>query len=291
MDRQEMGLDTPPRGSVPEWGRRVRFDKFSVELIPAGERSLNVRLAKTLATISFGTDEGSSSLAGDRLRRYERRPYEYIVVPANFPLRGESKVAPEVLAFAFRFEDIKLDIAAATQIPQEILEPRVIIGGPKPFTTEIAQRIRRHMRAETVSRDYLQALGFTLIVEMLRLPPRQQATGRGSTLNDRVLRSILDYIEANLDANLSLESLAGLAGVLTHQFGRAFKRKVGQPPHQYVLARRIEAARALLGATDHSIADIAYATGFSSQSHMTTTFRREIGVTPAQLRSEKEDFT
>ena len=288
MGRQEMSLDASPHGSVPEWGRRIRFDKFSVELVPAGERSFNVRLPKTLATISFSPDEGSSSLAGDRLRRYERRPYEYIVVPANFPIRGESKVAPEVLAFAFRFEELKTDIAAALQIPQDRLQPRVIIGGPKPFTTEIAQRFRRHMRSEIMSRDYLEALGFALIVEMMRLPSRQQATGRGSTLNDRVLRSILDYIDANLDANLSLETLAELAGVLTHQFGRAFKRKVGEPPHQYVLARRIEAARSLLRTTEQSISDIAYATGFSSQSHMTTTFRREIGVTPAQLRSETD---
>jgi len=285
MAKQEMNLSGPPRGSVPKWGRRIRFEKFSIELVPAGERSLNVRLPKTLATISFGTDEGSSSLAGDRLRHYERRPYEYIVVPANFPLRGTSAAAPEVLALVFRFEDLRPDIAAALQMPPERLEPRVIIGGPKPFVTEIAQRIRRHMLGEEVSRDYLHALGLALIVEMIRLPPRQHATGRGTTLNDRVLRSILDYIDANLDANLSLEALAGLAGVMTHQFGRAFKRKVGEPPHQYVLARRIEAARTLLGTTEEPIADIAYATGFSSQSHMTTTFRREIGVTPAQLRA------
>ena len=286
MDRQEMNLDAPPLGHVPEWGRRIRFETFSVELVPAGERSLNVRLPKTLATISFSADEGDSSLAGDRLRHYERRPYEYVVVPANFPLRGTSKVAPEVLAFTFHFDKLKPDVAAATQVRAELLEPRVIIGGPKPFTTEIAKRIRRHMRSDTVSRDYLWALGFTLIVEMLRLPPRQQATGRGKTLNDRVLHSILDYIDGNLDANLSLEVLAGLAGVQTHQFGRAFRRKVGQPPHQYVLARRIEGARSLLCNTDQSIADIAYATGFSSQSHLTTTLRREIGATPAQLRSE-----
>ncbi len=286
MGKHEMNLDALPHGGVPEWGRRIRFDKFSVELVPAGERSLCVRLAKSLATISFGTDEGSSSLAGDRLRRYERRPHEYIVVPANFPLRGESKAAPEVLAFMFRFDEIKPDIAAAMQIRLDLLEPRVIIGGPKPFTTELAQRIRRHLMADSVSRDYIGALSLALIVEMMRLPSRQRATGRGSTLNDRVLSSVLDYIDANLDANLSLETLAGLAGVLNHQFGRAFKRKIGEPPHQYVLARRIGAARELLLRTDQPIADIAYATGFSSQSHMTTTFRREIGVTPAQLRSE-----
>ena len=287
MGRQEMDLGAPPEDRVPEWGRRVRLDRFSIELVPAGARSFNVKLPRTLATISFGADAGASSLAGDRLRRYERRPYETIVVPANFPLKGESKAAPEVLSFAFRFDDVRAEAAAAMQVSPEVLQPRVIIGAPKPFNRELAQRIRRHMQGAEVSRDYLEALGFVLLVEMLRLPPRQQATGRGATLDDRVLRSILDYIDANLDSNLSLETLAGLAGVVTTRFGRAFTRKVGEPPHQYVLGRRIDAARARLRDTDEPIADIAYATGFSSQSHMTTTFRRELGATPAQVRSDR----
>ncbi|MEO1092306.1 MAG: AraC family transcriptional regulator [Pseudomonadota bacterium] len=286
MAKQEMDLHSTPRASVPQWGRRIRLERFSVELVPAGERSFNVKLPKTLATISFSADEGVSSLAGDRLRRYDRRPYEYLVVPANFPLRGESRAAPEVLAFAFRFEDLKADVAAAMQVTLDRLEPRVIIGSPKPFATELAKRIRRHLRADTISRDYLHALGTALIVEMLRLPPRQQETGRGTKLDDRVLRSIVEYVDANLEANLSLERLASLAGVLTPLFGRAFKRKVGAPPHQYVLARRIEAARSLLCSTESSIAEIAHATGFSSQSHLTATLRREVGVTPARLRSE-----
>ena len=58
MDKQEMSLSAPPHGSVPEWGPSIRFDRFSLELVPAGKRSFNVRLAKTLPTISFGTEEG-----------------------------------------------------------------------------------------------------------------------------------------------------------------------------------------------------------------------------------------
>ena len=142
------------------------------------------------------------------------------------------------------------------------------------------------MLADAESSDYLRSLCFILLAEMMRLPPAQRSTGRGSTLNDQVLRSILNYIDANLDANLSLETLASLSGVLTHQFVRAFKRKVGEAPHQYRPSRRIDAARNLLSTTEHPIAEIAYATGFSSQSHMTTTFKREIGMTPAQLRDD-----
>ena len=42
-----------------------------------------------------------------------------------------------MLAFAFHFDEIKPDIAAATQISPDVLGPRIIIGGPKPFTTEL----------------------------------------------------------------------------------------------------------------------------------------------------------
>lgn len=282
--KQEMNIDAPPRGNLPQWGRRVRFEKFLVELVPAGKRSFNVRIAESFASISFGPDEGKSSLAGDRLRRYDRRPYEYIVVPPSFPLRGQSDAAPEVLAFVFRFEEMKPDIAAALQISESVLEPRVIIGGPKSFTTEIAQRIRRHMLTDNISRDYLMSLCLTLIFEMVRLPPGQTSSGRGTKLGDGVLRMVLDFVEGNLDGDVSVDVLAQMSGVLTHQFTRAFKRKIGQPPHQYVLTRRLETARTLLNTTQRPIADIAYSTGFSSQSHMTTTFKRELGVTPAQLR-------
>jgi len=285
---QELSLSAPPRGQLPEWGKRIDFGKFFVELVPAGKRTFNVRLAETFASISYSADAGRSSLAGDRLRRYDRRPYEYIVAPAGFPLRGQSDAAPEVLVFVFSFEALKADVASALRLTEDLLEPRVILGSPKPFITALAQRIRRHILADDISEEYLRSLCFVLIVEMLRLPPEQRSTGRGSALDDKVLQSVLKFIDANLDSDLSLEALARLSGVLTHQFVHAFKRKIGEAPHHYVLTRRIEAARMQLTETDDPIADIAYAAGFSSQSHMTTTFRREVGVTPAQLRNQTE---
>lgn len=281
---QEMSLEAPPRGSLPRWGRRIDFERFFVELVPPGARRLNVRLAQSFASISFGTDEGRSSLAGDRLRRYDRRPYEFIVVPACFPLRGESDSAPEVLALVFDFDALKPDLAPALQVGPAEIEPRVIIGGPRPFVTAVAQRIRRHMLGTTVSRDYLRSLCLLLLVEMMCQSRNPGSKDRGARLKDEVLQAILAFIDANLDADLSLDRLSAMAGLVGHRFARAFKRRVGQPPHSYVLLRRVEAARALLDGTERPIAEIAYATGFSSQSHMTTTFRRELGRTPAQLR-------
>lgn len=279
-----MNIAAPPRGTLPEWGKQITFDTFFVELVPGGPRKINVRLAESFASISFDADEGRSSLAGDRLRPYDRRPYEFIVAPPGFPLRGESDAAPEVLVFIFDFDAIRSDVAAALQIPPDRLEPRVVIGGPRSMTTELAQRIRRHMLSDDATHEYLKSLCMVMLVDMMRLPKGQRATGRGETLNDKVLQSVLTFIDANLEADLSLEALARLSGVVTHRFSRSFKRRVGEPPHQYVLTRRIEAARTMLSSTESSIAEIAYATGFSSQSHLTSTFRRELGVTPGQLR-------
>lgn len=282
--KQEMNINAPPKGELPKWGRRIAFEHFFAELVPPGARRLNVRLARSFASISFAGDAGRSSLAGDRLRHYDRRPYEFVVAPPNFPLRGESEAAPEVLALVFEFEALKDEIATALQMPPDLLESRVVIGGPKAFTTTIAERVRKHILAGEGADDYLRSLCVVLIIEMMRLPARQRKTGRGTVLKEEVLNAVLNFIDANLDGDLSLEALARLSGVLTHQFARAFKRRVGQSPHHYVLGRRIDAARALLLTTSHPIAEIAYATGFSSQSHMTTTFRREIGATPAQVR-------
>ena len=83
---------------------------------------------------------------------------------------------------------------------------------------------------------------------------------------------------------MSLEALAGEVHLSPLYVVRAFRAAVGQTPHQYVLARRIEHARRLLVGTTLPIAEISLASGFSSQSHLSNWFRRIVGVTPAAYR-------
>ena len=94
----------------------------------------------------------------------------------------------------------------------------------------------------------------------------------------------MDYIEAGIDQDLRLSSLAGVAAMSVYHFARSFKETVGVSPHAYVLSRRIVRARAMLGRSESSLADVALACGFSSQAHLTTAFRRGVGLTPARFR-------
>ena len=98
------------------------------------------------------------------------------------------------------------------------------------------------------------------------------------------LQKVLPHIRGHLAADLSAQTLADLAGVSIAHFRRLFQEALGIPVHQYVQAARLEQARKLLGATNIPIDRIAQECGFSSQSHLTASFRSAHAATPAEYR-------
>src|SRR5580704_7185682 len=125
-------------------------------------------------------------------------------------------------------------------------------------------------------------------ISMLRNAPIAESLppNRGGLSPARTHR-ICEYINSNLDQNISLEALAEMAGLSTHHFARAFKQTVGLPPHGYVLQRRIEHAQQMLRNTDLSMSEIALSAGFSDQSHLARHFRRITGRSPSVVRWEQ----
>jgi AraC family transcriptional regulator len=98
------------------------------------------------------------------------------------------------------------------------------------------------------------------------------------------LRQVLSHIEYNLGRDLSLKEIAGVAGVSVSHCNAAFRRAVGMPVHQYVIERRVDRAKTLLGEGNLSISQIAVETGFAHQSHLAYHVRRLLGVSPLSLR-------
>jgi AraC family transcriptional regulator len=114
-----------------------------------------------------------------------------------------------------------------------------------------------------------------------RLPIAAIEPAIGPLLAQHKLRAVLEYIHEHLDAELSLYHLAGVAQVSLFHFARLFKNSTGLPPHQYVIAQRVERAKELLRQRDIlPLAEIAVESGFADQSHFTRQFKRLVGVTP-----------
>ena len=80
--------------------------------------------------------------------------------------------------------------------------------------------------------------------------------------------------------------MAAIARLSPNYFVWQFKKATGLPPHQYVIARRVERGKQLLQAgTDLSLAEVAACAGFSDQSQFCHHFKRLVGVTPGQFRT------
>jgi AraC-like DNA-binding protein len=94
-----------------------------------------------------------------------------------------------------------------------------------------------------------------------------------------------DLVDARYFEALTVEDLARAAGLSRAHFSREFGRAFGEPPHTYLLSRRLERAAALLRTTDRSVVDVCYSVGLRSLGSFTTSFTRAYGASPTAYRA------
>ena len=130
----------------------------------------------------------------------------------------------------------------------------------------------------------VQARGLSLWESFLSaLPEEVLHPARGAAEQSR-LKQMLAFLQAHYAEPVTLEALAAEVHLSRSECSRYFKRAVGQPPFAYLNAYRIERSLRLLCESNASIAEVAAAVGFGSQSHFTAQFRRRQGMTPGQYR-------
>lgn len=101
------------------------------------------------------------------------------------------------------------------------------------------------------------------------------ATGR--------LKDICRWAASNLDGDLSVEALAGRAGLSSRQFSRLFREAFAAPPANYFKALRLDAARTMLG-QGASVERAAEGSSFSSADVFRRAFERQFGIGPSEYR-------
>ena len=94
-----------------------------------------------------------------------------------------------------------------------------------------------------------------------------------------------DLADARYIEPLTVDDLARAAGLSRAHFSREFRNAFGEPPHAYLLTRRLERAAALLRSTDRSVADICFSVGLQSVGSFTTSFTRTYGMSPTAYRA------
>ena len=189
----------------------------------------------------------------------------------------------------FVAEDVVQEVAeAAYGSASQNAHIRDVHGVKDPFVASMALAVSSELRL----RDGASALFFDSAAQALCLNLLRQHSDfaratpkRGPGLTSSALARATGYIEAHLADDVSLNSISEAAGLSPHHFLRAFKARTGKTPHQYVTEQRVDLCKVMIETNAAPLAQIAQNCGFAGQSHMTTVFRRIVGVTPGQYRA------
>jgi AraC family transcriptional regulator len=186
----------------------------------------------------------------------------HVLLPRRILARvaEETQVSPELHPFVGRLTpDL---VSTAMLLQRELVEPRI---GSSALADGVLQVLAVHVLRELA-------------------PAGTTRRERVWLLSERQVRQAIGFMRANLQEDLSLKDIAEAVGLSVYHFARAFRATVGVPPHQYLIQLRISRARELLASGDLALAQIAFETGFKSQSHFTYAFKRTLRVTPREYR-------
>lgn len=241
----------------------------------------------TLVSIHVGVPMQVSCRRGGYSHRGMAIHGDIDIIPANTPSLWEIKerdvalilsVSPQLLnmvAEEFDFDSSRLEIRNRFQIRDAQLE-------------NIGLALKAEMESGyPCGRLYFDSLAVAVTARLIRCHSSMtlEPGKRNGRLPDRTLRQVLTYIEDNLSQDISLSSIAAVADLSVSHFKNLFRESVGLPVHQYLIRRRVERAKKLLGEGKLSISQIALESGFAHQSHLALHMRRVLGVSPKMLRA------
>lgn len=274
--------------SAPRLGPTLETSKVTMGLLPNHCFEVHFRPPRDVVTIALGCVNGVRSYDSDKTE-------ELIVRPGMIALNPKGSVT-YVDGHDVSGECIVLEIPTSVRTAlahEKGLNDHILNQGVRdclrsPLAIPLAQKIRNSVLGGDADQNIL-AENFAVLVmsEILdEIAARPPCAEPNTCLSQALLTGILDYIEENLAYNMSLTEIAKTVDLSPYHLARCFKQEMHMSPHQYVLERRVVRAREFLEQRGSSLADIAYAVGFSSQAHMTDVFRKRLGVTPGAYRRE-----
>lgn len=156
---------------------------------------------------------------------------------------------------------------------------------------QVAQLMRAEIQKNApINENYLDALRTVFIglliqnhSHILNKGERRETGG----LSFHSARMIESYIRENFMRRIAISDMAAHLGISAGHFLTSFRETFGQTPHQYLLMLRLNEVERQLRETNASLAEIADAVGFSSQSHMTTALKKNRNTTPGEVRRSR----
>jgi AraC family transcriptional regulator len=230
----------------------------------------------------------SASIGGESFTQ-SLKPGDCIIIPAGMSLRWHQlQTMPNRMLLLYLHPDFLRNTAESIDVDYGQISIAPQFGIRDQHIRHVGLSLHCELKQSSViGRHYAESLAQVLAMQLVRrysyLKDLQMSHGG---MAPRKLRKAIEFINENLDKEqtVALAAVAGAVHMSYFHFTRAFKQSTGVTPNVYITEQRIDRAKKLLSETDFPIADIALRTGFASQSHFTTTFRKLVWNTPKAFR-------
>ena len=219
----------------------------------------------------------------------------------------EAPVAPDVLGVSERGFSVRQGIYSGTpgeiiqvQFPEDAIADIIQDDGAclrlrtqfdvyDGRITWLMRSIWDHQVGDSSNSLYVEGLmlGLVGLLQQNFCQAQAQSSKVAGEFHWKTRRRLIDFIEHALGEPLSVQCLAEEVRMSPQHFARVFAKTFRQPPHAYVMSKRIAAASQLLvNEPERAVTDIALACGFSSAAHFSRSFRQTLGTTPTQWRQQ-----
>lgn len=209
-------------------------------------------------------------------------PGQVSILPANHPY--SAKLRSDGGSIMISLEQKLLACAAAELGELTEVELLWVHCEQDALVRELSLELRDEMSQTGAGNvNYARTLVSTLATHVVRRYSQQRPLDekRPKGLTTQTLRRAVQFIHDHLAEDISLERLATEVSLSTCHFARMFKQSTGLSPHEYILRCRLARAKQMLFNKSVSIAQVAMLTGFCDQGHLTRSFRKHLGITPA----------
>jgi len=261
---------------APSGGRELEAlarDGVAVVLYASPAYDVQVpAMAASRLSINLTAARVEGALDGERRRAHAAQAHSLFLTPAGASAAW-CKSEPS------RHINIYFDAQAFDGAGQQPLLNGSLSGGRALFDA-LADELAR---GDAFADEAADSLARLILVRLAR--QRSRARVSANPLTSMRLGRLAEYVQAHLDERILVADLAAVAGLPVNRFAAAFVAATGRSPHQHVLAQRLARAESLLRFGRDALAEVAAASGFASQQHMTQVMRSRLGQTPARLRS------
>jgi len=289
--RHDLGARFPSLSFSTEFPvERFRLESLFATIV-SGEVANFVRFRAAWHVLSFllkGETRANWRQGQHEIRRI-CRPGTVSITPAGDEQDFRCSGRIEVLGWGIDPAFVQSVAERELERPCGSLEVIALYGGVDDRLWELGRRMAAELQSPRyASQLYFDTLNTQLAICLVRDHSSLVSHGEAAQhrIEDLRVRKAIDFIHANLSWNVTLEELALETSLSPGYLVTAFKQATGRPPHRYLLEQRVERAKVLLADPNQIITQIALDVGFSSQSHLTSVFRRLTGLTPNAYRNQ-----